>query len=244
MSALVLGASSGIGRAVAASLAARGVVVGAVGRTADALHRLAEDVRATPGQVVPLPCDVTDRDRYRELFGAFVAEHGDLRTVVHSVGDPYQLGPLWTLSIDAAEKTVAALVTSVIHTVGLAVPVMAANGGGNLAVISSGAASKTTEAANRALYSGSKAAVDQLVRVVGCETASTAPGVGVLSIYPGVVDTPLQRRKRAVEGELGQPPMVSAAEVGAAIADLLERPPAALNGRIWMLRKGAWLERT
>jgi len=54
----------------------------------------------------------------------------------------------------------------------------------------------------------------------------------------------MQRRKRAVEGEDGQPPMVSADVVGTAVADLLERSPKSLNGRIWMLRKGAWLERT
>lgn len=80
---IVVGASSGMGAALAAALATRGASVAAVARRADALEALAA---AHGGRIRPYPFDTTDADAVPALFQRLVADLGGLDGIVYAAG--------------------------------------------------------------------------------------------------------------------------------------------------------------
>lgn len=100
-SALVTGASSGIGRATAHALASRGANVAVSARREDRLQDLAETLRDEYGtDVLVYPADVTDDEQVADLVDATVEEFGRLDTVVANAGLA-RSGDVETLSTDA-----------------------------------------------------------------------------------------------------------------------------------------------
>jgi NADP-dependent 3-hydroxy acid dehydrogenase YdfG len=84
--ALVTGASSGIGEATAAALAAQGAAVALVARRADRLERLAKHITDEGGRALALEVDVTDEPRARDVVRRTVDELGRLDIVVNNAG--------------------------------------------------------------------------------------------------------------------------------------------------------------
>jgi short-subunit dehydrogenase len=84
--ALVTGASSGIGRALALRLAAEGARVALVARRADALEALAAEVRAAGGEAVALPCDVAEREAVAAAAAHVVEAWGGVDLLVNNAG--------------------------------------------------------------------------------------------------------------------------------------------------------------
>jgi NADP-dependent 3-hydroxy acid dehydrogenase YdfG len=84
--ALVTGASSGIGAAAAASLAAKGASVALVARRKDRLETLAADIRGQGGTALVIESDITDEQQATEAVGRTVAELGRLDTMVNNAG--------------------------------------------------------------------------------------------------------------------------------------------------------------
>ena len=85
--ALVTGASRGIGRAVAATLARQGALVVAAARSTNA-DRTVEEIVAAGGRAEAASVDVTDRAALEELPGAVVGRHGRLDIIVSNAGIP------------------------------------------------------------------------------------------------------------------------------------------------------------
>jgi NAD(P)-dependent dehydrogenase (short-subunit alcohol dehydrogenase family) len=84
--AVVTGAGSGIGAAVARDLAAEGWVVVLAGRRRDALESVAERDRELPGVLDPVPADVTDEASVRALFDRVVERHGRVDLLFNNAG--------------------------------------------------------------------------------------------------------------------------------------------------------------
>jgi NAD(P)-dependent dehydrogenase (short-subunit alcohol dehydrogenase family) len=84
--AVVTGAGSGIGAAVARGLAADGWTVVLAGRRADALEAVAAGGAHLPGTLDPLAADVTDEDAVRALFDAAVERHGRVDLLFNNAG--------------------------------------------------------------------------------------------------------------------------------------------------------------
>ena len=84
--ALVTGASSGIGAAAAAALAAQGAAVALAARRGDRLDALAADIRAQGGTALVLQCDVTDEQQAIDAVERTVAELGRLDTLINNAG--------------------------------------------------------------------------------------------------------------------------------------------------------------
>jgi NADP-dependent 3-hydroxy acid dehydrogenase YdfG len=91
--ALVTGASSGIGAATAATLAAQGAAVALAARRKDRLDTVATEIRARGGTVLVVRSDITDERQATEAVGATVAELGRLDTLVNNAG-VMLLGPV------------------------------------------------------------------------------------------------------------------------------------------------------
>jgi NADP-dependent 3-hydroxy acid dehydrogenase YdfG len=84
--ALVTGASSGIGAATAAALAARGAAVAVAARRRDRLDALAAEIRGQGGTALVLECDITDEQQATGAVERTVAELGRLDTLVNNAG--------------------------------------------------------------------------------------------------------------------------------------------------------------
>jgi 3-oxoacyl-[acyl-carrier protein] reductase len=83
--ALVLGASKGIGRGIAAALAREGALVAISSRTAESLEQAASEI---DGDVIAFPADTDDLDRMRELPGDVAGELGPVEILVANTGGP------------------------------------------------------------------------------------------------------------------------------------------------------------
>ena len=84
--AIVTGAGTGLGYAMAEGLAEAGADVVVVGRRAERLQSIAEAVRALGRQALPVACDVSDRAAVEQLFRETVARFGKVDIVVNNAG--------------------------------------------------------------------------------------------------------------------------------------------------------------
>ncbi len=86
--AVVTGGSEGIGKAAATSLAREGARVAIAARRPDVLERAADEIRAAAGagEVMAVPCDVTDESQVRALVAAVVASWGGVDILVNNAG--------------------------------------------------------------------------------------------------------------------------------------------------------------
>lgn len=179
--ALVTGATSGIGRAIAVELAAAGYGVLAAGRNGDLLHDLAADV---PG-VTPLVLDITDR---KAVAAALDGLHVDV--LVNNAGMMPPLGHFADVDIADIDAALAVNVAAVMVMTRLVAPQMRARGSGH--ILFTGSSAAHTVIANMALYSATKAAVSGFAAVLRADMSPH--GVRVTEIVPGRVETGLYRQ--------------------------------------------------
>ena len=84
--AVVTGASQGLGRAIAETLAAAGAAVALVARSADKLAEVAAGIQAAGGRAEPFPCDVTKGEDIQRVVDAVVEKLGRLDVLVNNAG--------------------------------------------------------------------------------------------------------------------------------------------------------------
>lgn len=186
--AIVTGASRGIGAAAAEELARLGVSVVLAARSLDEIEALAAKIREAGGKASALACDVS---RYADVAAA--VEHcrtsfGGLDILVNNAGviDPIarlaESDPAaWDLAVDINLK-------GVYHGLRAALPVMEAQGSGVIVNISSGAATGALEGWSH--YCSTKAAVLSLTRCADKEYGDK--GIRVVGLSPGTVATDMQ----------------------------------------------------
>lgn len=179
--AWIVGASSGIGRAVAEALHARGATVIVSARQAAALQAFAA---AAPRRQA-LPLDVTDRTAVEQAAAAAFAD-GALDLVLYCAG---HYRPLRATAIDTDEllRHQRVNVDGCLHLVGACVPRLLAQGHGHLSLVGSVAGYRGLPQA--LAYGPTKAALAYLAQVLFLDLRPR--GIGVSLISPGFVATPL-----------------------------------------------------
>lgn len=197
--ALITGASSGIGRATALLLAAEGASLVLLARGRSALEATADQCRAAgAADVVVAPCDLLDRDAVADVVG----RAGPLDLVVHSA-TVMAYGDVEDLPADVFDHVVD---TAIKGTANLARPVLAGfrrRGRGDLVVVSSLLASIT--APTMGAYATAKWGQLGLVRTLQQETRDV-PGIRIAAVSPGGVNTPIYYQAATVLGNTGHPP--------------------------------------
>ena len=133
--ALITGASRGIGRALATTLAARGATLGLAARSTDELEALAAEL---PGEHHVLECDVADAAATQAAIDGFAERTGGLELLVANAGITHY-GPFRDQPLDKALQMSQVNWHGTLHTVHFGLPHLLSAGRGHIVVISSGA---------------------------------------------------------------------------------------------------------
>jgi len=182
-SALVTGASAGIGRALALELAREGADVAVAARRVELLDQLARDIEGLGRKALPLRCDVTREDEVRAAVASSVSRFGALDIVVANAGFGV-VGPVETLTTEDFRRQFETNVFGVLHTVKAAIPELEKTRG-RLALVGSVSGHVTVPAT--AAYSMSKYAVRSLSDALFHELRPK--GIAVTLISPGFVES-------------------------------------------------------
>jgi NAD(P)-dependent dehydrogenase (short-subunit alcohol dehydrogenase family) len=187
---LITGALTGIGRATALAYAKEGARIVVSGRHDEAGGALADELRSLGAEAAFVRADVRREDDVRNLIDQTVARFGRLDVAVNNAGTEGTPGPVTALT---AEAFAAMFETNVLGTLlGMKheLRVMQTQGSGSIVNISS--TMGTRGAANMALYTGSKHAVEGITKSAALEAA--AFGVRVNAVAPGPVETAMLDR--------------------------------------------------
>ena len=183
--ALITGASRGIGAAIAAAFVAAGAKVALNSRGAEQLQKTADEV----GAAVVLPGDVTDEEAARAVVAGAIDGLGQLDVVVNNVGGNGVMVPFPQLRFQGWTKVMRLNVDSAVHVLQAAAPHLLERRTGSVINVASVAGLSATPA--MAQYGASKAALISLTRTLAVEWAST--GVRVNALCPGWTATDLNR---------------------------------------------------
>jgi NAD(P)-dependent dehydrogenase (short-subunit alcohol dehydrogenase family) len=190
--ALVTGASRGIGEATVTALRRLGAEVVAASR-----HPFGQNAHADPG-VHCLSMDVADWDSVRDGLAPILARFGRLDIVVNAAGIPGKRILTWELEPELFRQALAVNTLGPFHVMKMGLPGMVERGQGVVVNIVSGAAGRPRP--TRAMYGTSKAALEHLTLAVSSEVADA--GVRVYAFHPGMVDTELYRSTRTSPAEV------------------------------------------
>ena len=183
--AVITGAGSGIGRACALRFAAEGACVIVNDLRADAATRVTKEIEGAGGQAWAFPADVARREQVESLIEAARGDTGQLDVLVNNAAAP-EGGTVEGTSDEVWERVRAVILDGTFFGIRAAIPVMAAQGGGSIINIASGAA--LGGEVGLGAYGASKAAVVNLTKTAAVENA--ARGIRVNVICPGPVATP------------------------------------------------------
>jgi NAD(P)-dependent dehydrogenase (short-subunit alcohol dehydrogenase family) len=190
--ALVTGGGRGIGAATARLLASQGAAVAVAARTEDEVVSVAAEIMARGGSAVPLVLDVADEDSVASGFEKARAELGSVTILVNNAGTPGVPLPVAATEVAEWRRVFEINVTGAFLCAREALPQMAAGNWGRIVNVSSAASRHPL--AGMAAYGASKAALDQLTRVLALE--GEPYNIVTTGVYPGVVDTRMQEESR------------------------------------------------
>jgi NAD(P)-dependent dehydrogenase (short-subunit alcohol dehydrogenase family) len=184
--ALVTGAGSGIGRAIALGLGAAGAEVVLAGRRTEPLEEVAAELEANGAKGSVVPADVRSQEQVESLVTAAGEQLGGLDAVVHAAG-VHSLARSVELEEDELGEVLEANLIGAFRVVRQAGRAMLDGDGGAIVTIASLAALGGFP--GRAAYGISKAGVVSLAQTLGVEWADR--GVRVNALVPGFVHTPM-----------------------------------------------------
>jgi NAD(P)-dependent dehydrogenase (short-subunit alcohol dehydrogenase family) len=197
--ALVTGATSGLGRATAIQLSSQGANVLVHGRNAGRGTQVVEEIELTGGKARFLAADLSDSGQVLRL----AEEAGDVDILVNNAGLAW-FGPSDQLSAETLDDLFTGNVEAAYLLTSKLAPGMAERGDGSIVSISSMAA--TVGLSGGAAYSATKAALSALTRAWAAEFSPR--GVRVNAVAPGPVATPGAKGDTAALGEttiMGRP---------------------------------------
>ncbi|MBN8507822.1 MAG: SDR family NAD(P)-dependent oxidoreductase [Burkholderiales bacterium] len=188
--ALVTGASSGLGRRFALTLAAAGAAVGVVARRLDRLEQLVTEIRGAGGRAAAVCLDLTRTADIDPAIDAVEAALGPVGVLVNNAGMNINK-PILDVT-EADYDTVMATDLRAVFFVAQAVArrLVGRGTGGRIVNIASLAAERAVQGLG--VYSAAKAGVAQLTRAMALEWA--ARQINVNAILPGFIETELNTR--------------------------------------------------
>ncbi len=213
--AVVTGSTQGLGLAIARAFAEAGATVVVSSHVADEVARAVAWLQARGARVRGQPCDVRDRAQVFALAHAAVSAFGQIDLWVNNAGVTATQGPTALIAPEVFTRVIQTNILGTYHGSLAALHVMRPRRAGKL-INMVGQGERAPNPFGNA-YGASKAWIRTFTLALAAE--ERANGLGIFTLNPGLLDTPLTRRMTVVAGYEGR------ARAFARIARLVAAPP-------------------
>lgn len=187
--AVVTGAGSGIGAASSRRLAQAGARIALLGRGAEELESVADEIIEAGGEALPMAVDITEVDALQEAYAQVMERWGRLDIVFANAGVNGVWAPIEELDPRDWRDTVEINLTGTFQTIKFAVPHMKGRGG-SVIITSSVNGTRMFSNTGATAYACTKGAQVVMSRMLALELAGH--GIRVNTICPGAVDTAIE----------------------------------------------------
>ena len=225
-SAIVTGAGSGIGRAVALGLVEEGYAVAVAGRRPDALEATAAAADANRGRVLVVPADVTDPASVRRLFDAALTAFGRLDLLFNNAGTSTPNMPLEDLTVDQWRAVIDVNLTGAFLCTQQAFRVMKNQQPRGGRIINNGSISAHVPRPNSAPYASSKHGISGLTKATSLDGRKYDIACGQIDIGNARTDMTAKFSGGALQanGEVQVEPFLDVAHVVRAVLYMASLP--------------------
>ncbi len=219
--ALVTGASSGMGVAIAAELATAGMNLAIAARRAELLEIVAGTARAHGVEVLISSVDVSDREAAFAFAQATLDRFGKIDLLVNNAGTNSAPRTTAEIAPDDWDHVIRVNLTGAFHFAHALIPPMREAGGGLIINIASTAALNPSGMAGSA-YSASKAGMRALT--ININDEEWRNGIRATTIHPGETDTPILNLREEVSCPEERARMVQPEDIAAAVLFVAQMP--------------------
>ncbi len=206
--ALVVGATSGIGRAAALAFAQAGanVVVSGLGEKEG--RGVESEIRCLGREALFIEADVSREGEVRGLMQRAVERFGRIHAAVNNAGTEGRYGPVQDMTVEDFERIIGVNLRGIWLGLKYQIPHMLAQGGG--AIVNTSSTAGVAAIANIGLYTASKHAVIGLTKASALEVARS--GIRINAVAPGPVQTGLLQRM--VDGHIDTAQIAASVPMG------------------------------
>lgn len=229
--AIVIGASSGMGRATALVLAQHGMTVAAAARRSDRLKEL-----SSQRGIYPMTCDVTDRNQVLQLMEDAYELRGRIDLLVYASGTNIPDRALGELSPARWQEMIDTNLTGAFHCTQAVVPHLRENGGGLIVYLSSAAVQRAD--VSGVAYQASKHGLVGLAH--GTRVEEKSHGIRTSVIFPGLCDTEILTKRPLPTPQDMLAQALAPEDVAATVLFLAKLPPRALVPELQLVPARLW----
>jgi len=223
--AVVTGAGSGVGQAVALKLAQQYWRVALVGRRTGTLSETVKLAGKFAQQLLVCPCDIGDVKAVEKIAKKILAEFKEVEVLVNAAGTNAPRRALEVLSLDDYHAMINTNLNGAYYCVQAFLPQMRARKSGTIVNIVSDAGKQASPKAGPA-YVMSKFGLTGLTQSINAE--EKANGIRACAIFPGDIDTPLLDKRPAPPDTAARAAMLKSDDVAECALLAINLPPRAL----------------
>jgi NADP-dependent 3-hydroxy acid dehydrogenase YdfG len=224
MIAMVTGAGTGIGRAIALALVAQGHRTALIGRTKENLQATAALAEAGPGETLVAPADVSDEAAITAIVRQLCDRWGRIDVLVNNAGANIPRRTIEETDQQAWHSVVDANMTGIYVCTRAVLPIMRRQKSGHIVNVASDAGRRASLKAGAA-YSAAKHGALSLTESINLEASDD--GIRATSILPGDVNTPILDRRTNPPPPEDRALMVQSEDVAAAVMFVIGLPARA-----------------
>ena len=224
--AIVTGASSGVGRATALSLAKAGYNVALIARRADRLQQIVSDAQTdVRTRLHPHPADIADKPAVTAIVQNLVARFQRIDALVNAAGTNIPDRSLAQLTDEKLKAVMDANLTGALNLLQAVLPAMRKQQGGTIVNINS-IAGQNASVLSGAAYVMSKFALRGLTQSINAEEAQH--NIRATSIFPGDINTELLEKRPTIPPPQAREKMLQPQDIADCVLLAIQLPPRAV----------------